>query len=225
VRKIILASSSPRRAELLQQIGLPFDICVCPVDEFCLPGLAPHVLVEVLATRKAAAVAKTAWEGLVIGADTVVVWQEQVLGKPGDENEAMQMLQKLSGDTHAVYTGVALLDPASGRSLVRHEKTRVHFKRLEEDEIRRYVATGEPLDKSGGYAPTMYRLNESSKSLRGSLKEENSLPKGTGKAGAYAIQGIGALFVERIEGDYTNVVGLPLCLLGKMLKEFGLNIP
>jgi septum formation protein len=153
------------------------------------------------------------------------VWQEQVLGKPGDENEAMQMLQKLSGDTHAVYTGVALLDPASGRSLVRHEKTRVHFKRLEEDEIRRYVATGEPLDKSGGYAPTMYRLNESSKSLRGSLKEENSLPKGTGKAGAYAIQGIGALFVERIEGDYTNVVGLPLCLLGKMLKEFGLNIP
>lgn len=151
MRKIILASSSPRRADLLRQIGLPFDICVRPVDESCPPGLPPHVLVEVLAARKAAAVAETAGEGLIIGADTVVVRRKQVLGKPDDENEAVRMLQNLSGGAHAVFTGLALLDAASGRSLVRHEKTRVHFKRLAEDEIRRYVATGEPLDKAGSY--------------------------------------------------------------------------
>ncbi|MCL6610617.1 MAG: Maf family protein [Peptococcaceae bacterium] len=151
-KELILASSSPRRQELLKQLGLGFRTLVRPVDETPPPGLEPCELVELLAVRKAVAAARTLEDGIVIGADTVVVWRGQVLGKPSGGEEAVAMLLKLQGDVHEVYTGVALVDAAAGKVLTGHEKTRVHFRPLAEDEIRRYVATGEPMDKAGAYA-------------------------------------------------------------------------
>jgi septum formation protein len=190
VENLILASASPRRAELLKQIGLNFQIMVCSVDETLLPGMSPPELVEFLAEKKAAAVARNLHDGIVLGADTVVVWQGQVLGKPRSEEEAFGMLVKLQGSTHDVYTGVALIDVCSGKKLVEHEKTRVFFRVMEEVEIRRYVASGEPLDK----------------------------------AGAYGVQGLAAIFINKLEGCYTNVVGLPLARLSVMLKAVGYNV-
>lgn len=189
-REIILASSSPRRAELLKQIGLRFRVFCCDVDETPPPGLNPPQLVELLAERKAAGIAGKLDEGIVLGADTVVVWQGQLLGKPLHEEDAVRMLSKLQGSAHEVYTGVALIEAGSGRSLVDHERTVVYFRSLGENEIRRYAATGEPLDK----------------------------------AGAYAVQGSAAIFIHRLEGCYTNVVGLPLARLAVMLKEFGYEV-
>lgn len=150
--EIILASSSPRRWELLKQIGLEFRTLVYPVDETPPKGVSPSELVELLAERKASAVAGILDEGLIIGADTVVVCQGEVLGKPSDEEDAARMLRRLQGTAHEVYTGVALVDAARGKSLIGHEKTRVYFRPLDEDEIRRYTATGEPMDKAGAYA-------------------------------------------------------------------------
>lgn len=190
MKELILASSSPRRSELLKQLGLPFRILSCPVDERPPGELSPYQLVELLAVRKAMAVARTLEEGIVIGADTVVVWHGQVLGKPSGEEDAVTMLGRLQGTTHEVFTGVALVDADSRKVLVDHEKTRVHFRPLDEDEIRRYVATGE-------YA---------------------------GKAGAYAIQGLAAVFVKGLEGCYTNVVGLPLARLAEMFSQFGYRV-
>lgn len=190
MKKLILASSSPRRAELLKQIGLDFEIRAGNVDETPLPGLSPPELVRCLAKKKAAAVARQLNDGIVIAADTVVVWQGQVLGKPLDEDEAFAMLSRLQGSVHEVFTGIALAGARSGKSLVGHEQTRVFFRAIGEDEIRRYVAGGEPLDK----------------------------------AGAYGAQGRGAVFIKRLEGCYTNVVGLPLARLSLMLKEFGINV-
>lgn len=190
MKKLILASTSPRRAELLKQIGLNFLIKVSAVDETPLPGLTPPELVGLLAERKAAAVARELHDGIVIGADTVVVWQGQVLGKPRNRDEAFEMLFKLQGSCHEVYTGIALIDVSSGEVLVQHEKTRVCFRSLDESEIRQYIASGEPLDK----------------------------------AGAYGVQGLAAIFITRIEGCYTNVVGLPLARLSQMLKQLGCNV-
>ena len=189
-KEIILASSSPRRAELLKQIGLNFRILPCEVDETPPPGLSPAQLVELLAERKAIDVAGKLDEGIVLGADTVVVWQGQLLGKPLNEKDAVEMLSKLQGSAHEVYTGVALVEAGSGKLLVDHEKTGVLFRPLGEKEIRRYVATGEPMDK----------------------------------AGAYAVQGLAAIFINRLEGCYTNVVGLPLARLSVMLKQFGFEV-
>lgn len=190
MKKLILASSSPRRAELMKQIGLNFEIKVSSVDEALLPGLSPPELVERLAESKAAAVARELNDGIVIGADTVVVWREQVLGKPLSEAEAFDMLSKLQGGVHEVFTGVALIDARSGKVLVSHEKTRVFFRAVAEEEISRYVASGEPFDK----------------------------------AGAYGVQGLAAIFIRRLEGCYTNVVGLPLARLSVMLKDFGFKV-
>lgn len=190
MKKLILASSSPRRAELMKQIGLNFEIKVSSVDEALLPGLSPPELVERLAESKAAAVARELNDGIVIGADTVVVWREQVMGKPLSEAEAFDMLSKLQGGVHEVFTGVALIDVRSGKVLVSHEKTRVFFRAVEEEEISRYVASREPFDK----------------------------------AGAYGVQGLAAIFIRRLEGCYTNVVGLPLARLSVMLKDFGFKV-
>ncbi|OPY55927.1 MAG: Septum formation protein Maf [Pelotomaculum sp. PtaU1.Bin035] len=160
------------------------------MDESTPPGLKPFETVELLAVRKAMAVAAGLDGGIVVGADTVVVWRGQVLGKPSGEEEAVEMLKRLEGCSHEVYTGVALVDAGSRKVEVSNEKTRVQFRPLSEEEIRRYVSTGEPLDK----------------------------------AGAYGAQGLGAIFIERIEGCYTGVIGLPLARLSKMLKRFGYNV-
>ncbi|WP_434456848.1 septum formation inhibitor Maf [Stutzerimonas urumqiensis] len=184
---LYLASASPRRAELLQQIGVPFDIRICPIDETLLPGEQPAAYVERLARAKAKAVLETLTvPACVLGSDTAVVLKGRVLGKPADRDDAIAMLEALSGREHQVFTGVAVLDRTNCQ--VEVVDTRVRFRRLRRDEIEAYWATGEPCDK----------------------------------AGAYGIQGLGAVFVERIEGSYSGVVGLPLCETARLLEQFGL---
>ncbi len=182
---IVLASQSPRRRELLRQIGLDeFQVIPAQSQEIMEVGLHPGKLVENLSLQKAGEVAKKCGpEDIVIGADTVVALGEQVLGKPGSQEEAKRMLRELSGREHQVYTGVTVIK--GDRQLVTHEVTNVYFREMTEEEIQWYVSTGEPMDK----------------------------------AGAYGIQGKGARFIRRIEGDYANVVGLPVCRLVTMLGE------
>ena len=186
---IILASQSPRRRELLHQMGLT-DFIIRPArgEEVIDPTLTPDRLVEELSRQKAAEVAAAAQPGdLVIAADTVVAVEHRVLGKPHDRMEAEEMLAALCGRTHTVYTGVTVC--RDGLSVTQHEATSVRFRTLTPAEIAAYVATGEPMDK----------------------------------AGAYGIQGLGGLLVEGIQGDYFNVVGLPICRLGLILRQFGVE--
>ena len=185
----ILASGSPRRRELLEMLGVP-DLTIRPAKgpERATPGAGPEQTVRELALHKALEVAQTcAPEDIVIAADTVVSVDGRVLGKPGDEAEAAEMLAALSGREHTVYTGVTVR--RGGETVTEHEATAVRFRPLTGEEIAAYVATGEPMDK----------------------------------AGAYGIQGYGCLLVEGISGDYFNVVGLPVCRLGKILARFGVE--
>ena len=187
--RIILASNSPRRRELLGQIGLKdFKVCAPNVDERVEDGLPPARIVEELSLRKARAAAKKAGTNdVIIAADTVVALDGAVLGKPRDEAGAFAMLTSLSGREHHVYTGVTVL---RGRQAVtQHEQTAVTFRTLKDGEIWGYIATGEPMDK----------------------------------AGAYGIQGLGAVLVSGIRGDYCNVVGLPVFRLARILAGFGID--
>ena len=188
--KIILASNSPRRRELLAQIGLSFTVAPADVDESVLAGELPEAYAVRVALDKARVAAKRAGEGIVIAADTIVVIGDSILGKPADARDAEGMLALLAGKEHCVVTGLAVMDAATARSVTRISVTKVWFRDLTDREIAAYVGTGEPLDK----------------------------------AGAYGIQERGALLVERIEGCYSNVVGLPLSLLGEMLREFGVYL-
>jgi septum formation protein len=190
IRSIILASSSPRRKELLEGLNLQFITHPSDEDESVPDGTKPADMVEILSLRKAKSVATHYDEGLVIGSDTIVVCDDEILGKPADEKDAARMLSTIQGRSHFVYTGVAIVDAATGESQVAHSKTEVFVKPLDADTIRRYIQTGEPRDK----------------------------------AGSYAIQGLGATLVERINGDYFTVVGLPVGLLAEMLGRFGVRI-
>lgn len=192
--RIILASASPRRRELLTQIGIDFEIRISHMEEKTSVS-EPALMVEELARQKAEAVLTseedTGEDVLVIGADTVVALEGNILGKPVDEAQASEMLRGLSGKSHEVYTGVALLFRKGDREdiiqrRVFHEVTRVNFYPLTEAEITAYVAEGESMDK----------------------------------AGAYGIQGIFARYVRSIEGDYNNVVGLPVSRLYQEAKEW-----
>lgn len=185
--RIILASNSPRRKELLTQIGLSFTVAPADVDESVLPGELPETYAARVAFDKARIAAERAGEGIVIAADTIVALGDSILGKPRDGRDAEAMLKQLSGKEHRVVTAIAVIDASTAKSVTRISATKVWFRGLTEREIAVYVATGEPMDK----------------------------------AGAYGIQERGALLVEKIEGCYSNVVGLPLSLLGEMLKEFG----
>ncbi len=186
---IILASQSPRRKELMGQIGLKFKVVVSHVDEHVEGNPSPAEMVEELSLRKARAVARQVDDDdLVIAADTVVALEGTVLGKPEDERDAFSMLSALSGNRHYVYTGVTVI--RGGQAVTQHEVTTVTFRELEPDEISSYIATGEPMDK----------------------------------AGAYGIQGLGALLVSGIDGDYFNVMGLPVYRLGRILAGFGLDL-
>lgn len=189
-KRITLASNSPRRRELLHQIGLDFTVDPADVDERGLPGEAPEKYALRVALDKARVVAARAGTGLVIAADTIVVLGNEVLGKPADARDAERMLRLLSGRMHRVITGLAVIDAATGKTRTAHGDTRVWFRGLNKDEITSYVNTGEPLDK----------------------------------AGAYGIQEKGALLVDRIEGCYYNVVGLPLSHLGGLLEKFGISL-
>ncbi len=198
---LVLASASPRRQELLRNAGIPHTVCPANVPEILRPGETPREFAMRVAGEKARAVWRTFREPdeatglprLVLGADTIVVVDEQVLGKPEDAEDARRMLRLLSARTHEVLTGVCLLGQENGPETgvgqyfedVRAEITRVAFDKLREEEIRKYVEQGEPMDK----------------------------------AGAYAIQGIASKWVHRLEGDYPNVVGLPVRLVYRMLRE------
>ena len=190
-KPLILASASPRREELLALIGLKFTVEPSLVEEPAFSGGEPAEYAKKLAYLKARDVADR-YQGsskLVIGADTIVIIGGEVLGKPADEREAEAMLKKLNGRTHEVITGVAVIDAATGSQEIDASRTLVTFRAMTDAEIRRYVKTGEPMDK----------------------------------AGAYGIQGLGAINITRIEGCYFNVVGLPLPTLAGMLKKFGIT--
>lgn len=192
---IILASASPRRRDLLKQIGLEFEAMPSNTDEHVNLAHAPEDIAKELAYEKALDVAKIlnrqhpSRNALVIGADTIVV-KDGILGKPEDESCAYNMLKCLEGQWHDVITGVTVIDSSDFSSMTDFEKTRVKMRNLDDKTIQSYISTKEPLDK----------------------------------AGAYGIQGFGALLVERIEGCYFNVVGLPLLKLCKILEKFGVPV-
>lgn len=183
-RRLVLASASPRRAELLRAAGLTFDVQVTGADEEVQPDETPEAYVQRVAEAKARAALPAAGDRLVLAADTTVVVDGRILGKPSGQDEASEMLRLLSGRSHVVMTGVTLATAA--RLMTRSETTAVEFAPLSDDEIAWYVATGEPADK----------------------------------AGAYAVQGLASRYVTRIDGSYSNVVGLPVALVYKMLAEF-----
>jgi len=183
-RPLILASGSPRRKEILDTMGIPYVVDVSDVDESCTGS--PEEMVMELSERKARAVAAMYQNELVLAADTLV-FGDEVLGKPKSAEHAIDMLSRLSGNWHSVYTGLTLIDTVTGTCIRRADQTRVHFIEMSEEDIAAYVATKEPLDK----------------------------------AGAYAIQGLGGMFIDRIEGSYSNVVGLPMSVLREMLAQNG----
>lgn len=185
--QLILASASPRRAELLKAAGFQFDVIVADVDESVHPGETPDEHVRRLAEAKARPVVPRAGERAVLAADTVVVVDGVILGKPVDDNDARRMLRMLSGRAHEVMTGVCL---AHGACVTRVVVTTVEFAVLCDEEIDWYVASGEPADK----------------------------------AGAYAIQGLASRFVTRIDGSYSNVVGLPVALVYELCRDAGLLV-
>ncbi len=190
--QLVLASASPRRRELLQQIGLKFQVIPSSTEEHILAGETPEEHVVRLSLDKATEVAKR--ENMTgrwfIGSDTIVLCDNQILGKPDDEDHAAAMLKQLSGREHRVLSGYAVLDRQTGEQRTEAVSTKVWFRQLTDAEITGYITTGEPADK----------------------------------AGAYAIQGLGICFVARIEGSYTNVVGLPLCKLTLAMKELGVPL-
>ena len=186
--KIILASGSPRRQELLQRIGIrDFTIRVPQVEEWYPQGLTPPEIVSYISREKSQAVPSEEDE-IVITADTMVFLDDQRLGKPQDEADALRMLTALQGRRHTVCTGVTVRQ--GDRVLTESEATGVIFRPAEESELRAYIATGEPMDK----------------------------------AGSYGVQGKGALLVERLEGDFFNVMGLPVLRLSRMLAQFGIKL-
>ena len=186
--RIVLASGSPRRQELLRRMGIDtFTVRVPQVEEAFPAELTPQETVEYISREKSQAVPSDA-EEIVITADTMVFLDDKKLGKPADEAEALAMLNALQGRHHTVCTGVTVRQ--GQRALTRAQTTDVYFRRAAEKELRAYIAGGEPMDK----------------------------------AGAYGVQGQGALLVERIDGDFFNVMGLPVVLLSEMLKEFGVTL-
>src|ERR1700719_4231941 len=184
---LVLASASPRRQELLRSAGITFEVQPAHIAEDPLPGEAAKECVERLAAEKALAVARRRPHDIVLGADTVVVVDGQLLGKPSDAADAARMLRLVSGREHRVITGVCLL--VKGQPSVASETTLVTVSEIADKDIADYVASGEPMDK----------------------------------AGAYAIQGIASRWIPRIEGDYSNVVGLPVALVWGMLRQEGVS--
>jgi septum formation protein len=185
--ELILASSSPRRQELLREIGIPFQVHAANINEDQIAGEAPIAYALRLAQEKAQAVAEQYPQSYVLGADTIVVIDGEVLGKPQDHADAARMLRLLSGRAHEVTTAVSLIAPST-LAETRASTTKVYFREIAEAKIQQYVAGGEPMDK----------------------------------AGAYAIQGGASRWTDRIEGEFSNVVGLPLSLVTEMLKTTGL---
>lgn len=192
MRKIVLASASPRRASLLKQIGIKFEVIVPEVCEDMNIDADPAVVVQKISRMKAEDVARRAEkDSVIIAADTVVVCGGRILGKPADELQAAQMLRLLEGKGHEVITGFTIIDNSEkDRSVTSYEKTSVTMRKLDESEIAAYLHTGEPFDK----------------------------------AGAYAIQGVGALLVDEIKGCYFNVMGFPISRIAHVLDDMGISL-
>ncbi|NPU83132.1 MAG: septum formation inhibitor Maf [Syntrophaceae bacterium] len=185
--KLILASASPRRIELLERVGLTFQVVPSGVEEAAHPEESPEEHVLRLSAAKAEALARKNPDAWVLGADTIVVIDGRVLGKPADREGAKAMLQTLSGRVHTVFTGFSVLSGGGSRAVSRAISSAVLFKNLSDEEMNWYVRTDEPYDKAGGYA----------------------------------VQGMGAFFIQEIRGSYTNVMGLPLCEVMEVLCEAG----
>ena len=190
MKRIILASASPRRKELLEKLGLKFEVDASNCEEEIDPVLGPDELVRRISITKAKAVAQRHQDAVIIAADTIGVIGKKLLGKPHTADEAGKMLAQISGKSHEVITGFTILDTVTNKIMTGTVSTKVYIKKLTQQEIAAYVQTGEPLDK----------------------------------AGAYGIQGRGAVIVEKIEGDYYNVMGLPLSALTEALIEFGISV-
>ena len=190
MKKIILASASPRRREILSLTGLKFRVAPGDYEEDMDSGQEPHKLARSLSLEKARSVAGKHQNALIIAADTFIVFRGRLLGKPHTAEEARRMLKMLNGREHSVITGFTIMDTDTGQKLSRSVETKVWFRKLDIKEIEAYIKSKEPLDK----------------------------------AGAYAIQGLGAAIVKKIEGDYFNVVGLPLSALVEGLKKFGVFV-
>ncbi|OGH18150.1 MAG: septum formation protein Maf [Candidatus Levybacteria bacterium RIFCSPHIGHO2_02_FULL_37_10] len=190
MKNIILASKSPRRKELLGKIGLKFKVIESEYREIIDSRLNPHELVEKLSLEKAKIVHKNHKNSIIIAADTIVVCDGRVLGKPKDKKDAKQMLGFLSGKVHLIITGLTIIDGELNKIITRSEETKVYMRKISPKEIDSYLKTKEPYDK----------------------------------AGAYAIQEIGSIFIEKIEGDYLNAVGLPIYSLVKELKNLGVEV-
>lgn len=191
MKKIILASTSPRRKEILAKTGIPFEVEASPYEEDMSLDLPPEELAKRLSKGKAEAVAKNYKDAVVIGGDTFIAYEGKMLGKPHTAEKAREMLKMLSGKQHSVFSGIAIIDGKTGKTISEAVETKVFFRDLSNKEIDYYIGTGEPLDR----------------------------------AGSYAINEIGGILVEKIEGDYYNVMGLPLGKLLAMLKEqFGIVI-
>ncbi len=190
MKTIILASASPRRKEILEKTGLKFEVDESRCEERPGPGTKPHETARFLSREKARDVARRRTSSLIIAADTVVVLEGRLFGKPTSEEEARKMLKALSGKAHSVITGFTILDTDTGKEISGSVETKVFFGRLGKDEIEAYIRSGEPF----------------------------------GKAGAYGIQGLGAVMIKRIEGDFFNVMGLPLNTIAESLKQFGVKV-
>jgi septum formation protein len=190
LKRIILASASPRRKELLEKLGIKFKAIPGDYAEHIIPGLEPHELVRRISLEKGKSVAGRYKDALIIAADTLGFIGGEIIGKPESEADACRMLEKLSEKWNSVITGFSIIDTATDKTISRSVETRVLMKNLTPAVINDYVKTGEPLDKAGGYA----------------------------------IQGLGSALVERIEGDYYNVVGLPLKAVADALLGFGIKV-
>jgi septum formation protein len=190
MKKIILASASPRRKEILQKTGVPFIVDESSYEEDNGAGMKPPELAVSHSLGKAMDIAPKYTDAIIISADTIVVLGKKVFGKPKNKIDAAAMLSSLSGKVHTVITGFTILDTATGKRFSKAIESRVYFRKLSSDEIAAYIRSKEPMDK----------------------------------AGAYGVQGLGATIVRRIEGDFFNVMGLPLCELVIALKKFGVKI-
>ena len=186
MKKIILASGSPRRKEILETVGASFEVKTSDIEEVVREGESPETVVAALAFEKGFDISKDAEEGtLVISADTIV-FKDVILGKPKDEADAFSMLQSLKNDQHSVYTGICVIEAGTTNKIVKVVETKVFTKNYSDEKIKRYIESGEVW----------------------------------GKAGAYAIQGLGSTLIDHIEGDYLNVVGLPVSQLESILQEY-----
>jgi septum formation protein len=186
--KIILASSSPQRKDLLNQLGVTFEIIPSNFDEDSVKKIAPKEYVKKLARCKAEFVASTQKEGVIIGVDTVITLNNEIIGKPKDEEDATRTLRKLSGKTHNVVSGICVINKYLNKTVTSAVVTKVKFRKLNDKLIKEYIKSKEPLNK----------------------------------AGSYGIQGKGAILIEEINGDYYNIVGLPLTTLAKILESMKL---